>query len=245
MSDAGRELTHDSLFNGRLTCRQHRDGYRFSVDAVLLAHFFTPQPAETVLDLGTGCGIIPLILAYRRPGLRLTGLELQPQLVELARYNVESNGLADRVRILAGDLRVLDTLLAPGSFQRVVCNPPYRKVDEGRQNPDPEQAVARHELRADLEAVVRASDWLLPVGGKVDLIFPAARRAELLTVMREVGFAPGRMQAVHGYPGGPGKLILLEGIKGGGGDLEIMPPFFICREQGGEHSPEMALCYSP
>ncbi len=241
----GRELTCESLFNGRLTCCQHRTGYRFSVDAVLLAHFFTPRPTENILDLGTGCGIMPLILAYRWPELKLTGLEIQPDLAALARRNVEANGLGDRIDIRIGDLRQIKEIYPAGRFQRVICNPPYRKIETGRQNLDVEQATARHEISADLGAVIRVLNWLLPEGGRADLIFPAVRLGDLLDFLRRDGIEPKRLQMVHGYPGGTGRLVLVEGIKGGGAELEILPPFFIYREKDGEYSEEMARCYAP
>lgn len=240
-----RELTTDTLFAGRLSCRQHRDGYRFSVDAVLLAHFFTPRPDESILDLGCGCGVIPLILAYRWPSLSQTGLELQPQLVALARRNVADNGLSERIAIVEGDLRAVSSLFAPGQFQRVVCNPPFYRSEAARLNLDHERRLARHEVTADLAEVVAAAGWLLHKGGRVDLVYPAERAAALLAGLREVGLEPKRLQVVHSSPGGPGKLVLVEALKGGGEELEILPPFFIYREAGGEYTAEMARCYEP
>jgi len=238
-----RELTNDILFAGRLSCRQHRHGYRFSVDAVLLAHFFTPQPDESILDLGCGCGVIPLILAYRHPGLRLTGLELQPQLAALARLNVADNDLAERIAIVEGDLGEIGELFPAGQFQRVVGNPPFYPSAAARLNPDPERRLAKHEVAADLGAVVVAASWLVQKGGHVDLIYPAERSAELLAALRGAGLEPKRLQVVYGYPGAAGKLVLVEAVKGGGEELEILPPFYICEAQGGEYSLEMARCY--
>lgn len=240
---SGRQLTDDTLFAGRLSCRQHRDGYRFSVDAILLAHFFIPRPAETVLDLGCGCGVILLLLAYRWPSLKLTGLELQPQLAALARRNVADNHLAGRITIVEGDLRSCGNLFKPGQFQRVVCNPPFYRHEGARLNLDPERRLARHEVAADLGEVVAAAGRLLHKGGRVDLVYPAERLAPLLAALRGAGLEPKRLQVVHSYPGGPGKLVLVEGLKGGGEELEILPPFFIYREAGGEYSAEMARCY--
>lgn len=239
------ELTNDILFAGRLICRQHRHGYRFSVDAVLLAHFFTPQDAENIIDLGCGCGVISLALAYRWPGLRLTGLELQPQLASLARRNVADNGLAARIAIVEGDLRLVGEIFPAGSFQRAVCNPPYFQSEAARPNPDPERRLARHEVAADLAEVVAAAGWLVGPGGCVDLVYPAERTAVLLGALRGAGLAPKRLQVVHGYPAAPAKLVLVEAVKGGGGELETLPPLSISREPGGEYTAEMARCYAP
>lgn len=238
-----REVTNDTLFAGRLSCRQHRDGYRFSLDAVLLAHFFAPRPGESLLDLGCGCGVIPLILAYRWPHLRQTGLELQPQLAALARRNAADNGLAERIRIVEGDLRAITNLFKPGQFQRVVCNPPFYRSEGARLNLDPERRLARHEVAADLGEVTAAASWLLHKGGRVDLVYPAERAAALLAALRGAGLEPKRLQVVHNHPGSPGKLVLVEGLKGGGEELEILPPFFIYREAGGGYSAEMERCY--
>jgi len=238
-----RELTNGTLFAGRLSCRQHRHGYRFSVDAVLLAHFFTPPSAEGILDLGCGCGVISLILAYRHPGVRLTALELQPKLAALARRNVAENGLVERIAIVEGDLRQSGGIFATGQFQRVVCNPPFYRSAAARPSLDPERQLARHEVTADLAEVVTAASRLLSPGGCVDLVYPAERAASLLAALRGVGLEPQRLQVVHGYPGAVAKLVLVEAVKGGGEELEILVPFYICREAGGEYTAEMARCY--
>jgi len=240
-----RELTNDNLFAGRLSCRQHRHGYRFSVDAVLLAHFFTPQSAEQIIDLGCGCGVVSLIIAYRHPGLQLTGLELQPQLAALARRNVAENGLAERIALVEGDLRKIDEFFMPEQFQRVVCNPPFYRSAAARLNDNPERRLARHEVTAELTEVVAAASRLLAKGGWVDLVYPVERADDLLASLRGAGLEPQRLQMVYGYPGAAGKLVLVEAVKGGGEELEMLPPFYICREAGGEYTAEMARCYAP
>jgi tRNA1Val (adenine37-N6)-methyltransferase len=241
-----RQYTTESLFGGRLTCRQHLNGYRFSQDPVLLAHCFTPSPDEHILDLGTGCGIIALILAYRWPGVSVTALELQSGLAELARGNVDRNDFGGRVRVVAGDLRQIERVFQSASFERVVCNPPYHQVGAARPNPDPEQAIARHEVMADLEDIVKAVAWLLVEGGRADFIYPADRVAELQDVLKANGCAPVSLREVYSYPDGPCRLVLLEAVKeGGGSDLEILPPFYVQTGPEGEYTPEMAEFYEP
>ena len=154
---AADELTRDQLFDGRLTCLQSRAGYRFSQDAVLAAHFVDPQPNDRGLDLGTGCGIISLILAFRWPSIQLTALELQPSLADLARRNVFDNHLAERIQVVEGDWRHPVQGIAPGAFDWVVCNPPYYQLNSGRKNPHPERAIARHEMEGGLTDVLRAA----------------------------------------------------------------------------------------
>ncbi len=245
MTEICQDVTKDCLFDNVLCCRQLRNGFRFSMDAVLLAHFSRPRPWEAILDLAAGCGIISLIVAYRWPGTRLTALELQPEMAELCRVNATANGLADRIRTIAGDLRRIKDLVAPGSFGRVLCNPPYGRLQAGRLNQDPVLARARHELTADLAAVVRAAAHALKNRGRLVLVYPAARLSSLLTTLQGRGLAAKRLQMVHSYPGGPGRLVLVEAVKGGGEQLTVLPPFYIHRAAGGEYSAEMAACYHP
>ena len=240
-----RDCTTESLFGGRLTCRQHLHGYRFSQDSVLLAHFITPPPEEHILDLGTGCGIISLILAHRWPSVSVTGFEVQTGLVDLARHNVEENDLAGRVHVVEGDLKNIRRLLPAAGFDRVVCNPPYRQVGAARPNPNSEQAIARHEIMASLEDIVKAVDWLLVEGGRADFVYPADRAAELQDVLQANGCFPVRLQEVYSYLDGPRRLTLVETVKGRGGDLEILPPFYVQTGPDGGYTQEMASLYEP
>ena len=210
---------------------------------MLLAHFFTPLPHENIIDFGTGCGVIPLILAYRWPGLSVTGLEVQPALAELARQNVAANELIDLIKIVEGDVRDVGKYFEGISFDRVVCNPPYRPLGAARPNPDPEQAVARHEIMASLPDVITAVVWLLVDGGKVDLIYPEERSGEVLEALRQKGLAPRRLQKIYSYPDGPCRLFLVEGVKGGREKLEVLPPFYVQRGPEGGYTPEMAGLY--
>lgn len=235
--------TDDSLFNGRLRCRQHCKGYRFSLDAVLLANFISIRPADKVLDLGCGSSIVSLILAYRWPVCTFTGLEIQPDLVKLARENAAQNKLEERITILHGDLRQIDKNINAGQFDWVVTNPPYRKTGTGRKNIDPEQLVARHETTADIATVVKAAGWALKNRGRLACIYPAVRGAAILYELKKQGLEPKRMQAVYSYPGSSAALLLIEALKGGGEELSILPPFYVYLEPEGEYSPEMAACY--
>jgi len=245
-----RECTLDFLFDGRLQCLQHRRGYRFSIDAVLLANFIKPKAGDAIMDLGSGCGVVSLILAYRWPAVSVTALEIQPELADLIQRNLELNSwqgniAQEQLRVVRGDLRQIEEHVKAGAFQWVVCNPPYRKPAAGHLNAGPEQAAARHELNADLDAVVRAAAYALKTKGRLALVYPASRGAGLIHTLKNHGLEPKRLQTVYSYPGGNGKLLLIEAIKGGGEELRIMPPFYIYHESNGGYTPEMARCFMP
>jgi tRNA1Val (adenine37-N6)-methyltransferase len=239
------QITEDTLFSGRLHCVQHADGYRFSVDAVLLAHFIRPRPGAHILDLGAGCGVISLILSYRLPQVTITALELQPQLAALISRNIERNHLHGRISLQQGDMRQMNALFPPETFDSVVCNPPYGKLAMGRQNPAAEQAVCRHESHAELADVVRAISYSLKNRGRAAIVYPANRSAVLLAALKAAALEPKRLQIIYSYPDSQGKLVLVEAMKNGGEELVILPPFFIYDEPGGKYSREMARFYEP
>jgi tRNA1Val (adenine37-N6)-methyltransferase len=225
-------ITTDTFFQGRLSVQQAQAGYRFSIDAVLLAHFIHPLPGETVIDLGTGCGIIPLMLAFRHPQVTLLGIEIQATLADLAVRNVVANGLQDRITILNQDLKDLTTTsLAPG-IKWVLSNPPFRKINSGRLNPHAQKAIARHEIRVDLESITAVASRLLSPGGRFASVYPAERLADLLTCMRAVQLEPKQMRMVHSREDSEAKLILVEGIKGGQPGLRVRQPLIIYAAKG-------------
>lgn len=245
-SSTSPDISHDTLFSGRLHCLQYRQGYRFSIDAVLLAHFIKPRLQDNILDLGAGCGVISLILSYRWPSVRLLGLEVQDSLVRLCQENIALNKLNDRLQVVKGDLRQIKKLVLAGSFDQVVCNPPYYKSGSGRDNPEEQQAVARHEIMADLNDILTATVFALKNRGRATFIFPAERGAVLLAALRRYKLEPKRLQIVYGYPGGNGRLILVETVRGGGEELQILPPFYIYESpHGRQYSDEMASLYCP
>jgi tRNA1Val (adenine37-N6)-methyltransferase len=231
--------TLDELYGGRLKIIQKKKGYRFSIDAVLLAHFARLKRGERVIDLGAGSGVISIILALRFPRSgRITGLELQGQLADMARRSVALNRLGERVDIVQGDIRNLTSSLAVKSYDVAVFNPPYRRAGSGRINPDEERALARHEIRGSAADFLTASDRLLKDGGRVYLIYPAKRMVEILYRMRALGLEPKNMRIVYSRASSEGDFVLVEGLKGGGEEAKILPPLFIYGEEGG-YSVEM------
>jgi len=243
MNPVHEKFTDDSLYDGHLRCKQPGSGYRFSLDAVLLGNFISPRPQEQILDLGCGSGIVSLILAYRWPDCRLTGLDIQAELVELARYNAKLNNWQERITILQGDLRQVGKSITNGGFDWVVSNPPYRKSGTGRVNIEQEQLLARHETTADVASVVKAAAWALKNRGRAAFIYPATRGTAVLFELKKQGLEPKKMQIVYSYPGSPASLMLIEAVRGGGEELTVLPPFYIYGEPEGVYSPEMAACY--
>ena len=234
--------TLDTILAGRIKLIQPQKGYRFSMDAFLLAGLTGVCPQERIVDLGTGCGIIPLLLVSQRPVGCATGIEIQPSLVSMARRNVEINGLAHLIRIVEADLRVLTGDMVEDPVSLVVSNPPYRELHSGRLNPEVGRAVARHELLANLGDVVRAATQLLPTKGRLAIIYPARRLAHLLDEVTRGGFAPRYLTLIHTTLDCPAKLVHLESVKGGGEDLLVSKPFAIYQSEA-VYTSEMAAMY--
>jgi tRNA1Val (adenine37-N6)-methyltransferase len=190
---------------GRLAIWQPRQGYRFSVDPLLLVDFVAAAGRRfaRAYDLGTGAGVIALGLALAEPAARITAVELQPRLAALARRNAVENGLAERVSVVEldlGDARAARAL--PGaSAELVACNPPFRPLGEGSFNPDDEEAIARHELRLTLADVAAQARRLLVPGGRAALVYPAERLPSLLATLDGAGLRPLRLRLVHPRPG--------------------------------------------
>jgi len=225
--------TVDAILGGRLRIIQKRRGYRFSVDSLLLAHFVRLREGDDLLDLGTGSGILALILADRNRLGNILGIEIQEELAAMARRNTALNSLAGRVDIRSGDVRRPETICPPRSFDAVVFNPPYRRLRSGRTNPAPEKAVARHELKGGAAIFLAAAAHALREGGRVYTIYPAMRMVEMLCRMRACRIEPKKLRIVHSRPGGSGIFALVEGVKGGQEELAVMPPLFIYEERGG------------
>ena len=191
--------TLDTLFEGKLKLFQGRRGYRFSLDALLLAHFMTCRRGETIADLGTGNGVIALTLAYLHSSLSITGVEIQLSMVDRASRNVRMNGFQERVTISQADVRNIQETFSPESFAAVVCNPPYRRTTSGRISPNVERKIARHEIAAGLADFLRAGAYLLPIKGRIAMVYPALRVVDLLQSMRNANLEPKRLRMVHSF----------------------------------------------
>ena len=223
--------TVDALFDGRIKLYQSRGGYRVSLDAVLLAHFVKIKPHSKIVELGAGNGAILLMLAYRHPSARLTGVEIQAAMLARARRTVVLNGLQERVNMLGGDVRAIATLAEPGSYDMAICNPPYRSALSGRVSPNPEKRIARHESEGTLGHFLRAGSYLLATRGRMALVYPAFRCVDLLTSMRAAGIEPKRLRTVHSFCGSVASLVLVDGDNGGKRQIAVEAPLIVYDDQ--------------
>lgn len=239
--------TLDELRRFDLKVAQKKDGYRFSLDPLLLCEFASVQGRESVADLGTGCGIIPLIMARSGSSSSIIGVEHQEAMVELARCNVERNGLMDRISILHDDLLHLRRYIPVSSFDLVLSNPPFRKQGTGKISPKAGRDLARHESTAHLADFLTTAKYLVKPAGRICFIYHPSRLAELLAVAAELKLAPLRLRMVHGNRTAEARMFLVELAKGRRGELRILPPLFVYDEDGryseemqrilGEHQP--------
>ena len=238
------QYTTDTFFKGQICVKQSRGGYRFSIDAVVLAHHAVPFAGEKVLDIGTGCGIIPLILAYRQPQFTIFGIEVQTELAELAIANVKENQLEDRITIFSKDMKLLTPAMTAGPVDLVVCNPPFRRQGSGRINPDAQRAVARHEIKANLADIIQTSHRMLRKAGRLILIHSAGRLTDILSRMRIDGIEPKFIRMIHSRQDAEATLIIIGGVKGGRPDLKIAPPLIIYDKKN-DYTDEVESMFRP
>jgi len=226
----------------RLTLHQSTHGYRFALEAFLLADFVPAPAPDPLIDLGTGCGVVALFLARRFPRLCCVGLELQRSLVVLAQQNAVCNGLEHRIGIVQGDMRQVSSLFPAGVFGTVVCNPPYRAVGNGRLNPHPEKAIARHELTVTLPQLVQAARHLLRRRGLLVMVYHPSRLPELCAQLAAAHLRLRRMRLVHATQQAPASIVLVEAIRDGRDALTVLPPLWVY-EASGDYTAEMQAIF--
>lgn len=226
---------------------QSQKGYRYSLDAVLLAHFASPIEASRVLDLGAGNGAVTLLLAVNAVNNvkgRLVGLEIQKVLADQARRSIQLNRLQDRVQIIEGDLQGISRIFSRASFQVVVSNPPYRGLETGRLSPTKEIQVAKHEVLCRLEDVTQAASYCLPENGRFCVIYPASRLTALFSCLQAWHLEPKRLRLVYPRLRTRAELVLVEARKGGRPELSVLPPLFLYVDKGKEFTPEFQSIYA-
>lgn len=232
----------DDLQRGGLRVIQRADAFRFGTDAVLLADFAAPRRHDRVCDLGTGTGIVPLLLYARENTISADAVEIQPDMADMAARSMAMNGLNEKIRVLPGDLRSIRTLLPHARYDLVTCNPPYGKAGGTLLNPDASKRLARHEESCAIEDVACAAAWLLQNGGRLCCVFPAARMIELSDAMRKYRMAPKRIRMVHSRVEKAAHLCLMEGMLDARPGLIIEPPLVIYDENNA-YTPELRRIY--
>jgi tRNA1Val (adenine37-N6)-methyltransferase len=235
--------TLDDLTVGDLKILQAKSGYRFSIDPVLLGAFIPNLKNARVVDLGTGNGIIPLLLSARQEAQSIIGVELQSAMVERARRSVQLNRLAESIRIIQGDIRDLPEDLLVGNFDVVTVNPPYRKQATGRVAPDNERGMARHELFGGIDDFLRSAASLLKSGGRFYVVYLAERLPELMAEMRCLKLEPKRLRMVCSRAGDEARLILVEGRKNARPGMKVESPLVIYKGAGRDYSDEVLAMY--
>lgn len=243
----GKTISTDSLFGGDLKCFQAINGYRFSVDSVLLSHFVSVRENERILDLGTGCGIIMLILLYRWSTRisDIVGIEFQANLAALARKNLRVNNFETTARIIEGDIKNIRSLVTPESFDTIVCNPPFFGHGSGRQSVNDEARLARHQILANLDDFLGAAALAVRNKGTIYFIYPAGQIGIFISMLYKHRLEIKKLQFIYSYPimQNEARLVLIECRKNGGGGAHILTPFYIYSERHGGFTEEMQRFY--
>lgn len=211
---------------------QNPEKFCFGMDAVLLSGFVRAKKGAQILDLGTGTGIIPLLLAAKTKAAHLSALEIQPESADMARRSVALNGLEKKIAIIEGDIKEADKLFGAASFDVITCNPPYMIGRHGLQNPDAPKAIARHEILCTLEDVIRVTARLLKPGGNFFMVHRPFRLAEIITLLVRYRLEPKRMQLVYPYVDKEPNMVLLEANRGGKSRMTVEKPLIVYESRG-------------
>ena len=235
------ERIDDLQINGRRII-QSPDRFCFGMDAVLLSGFAKVKKGESVLDLGTGTGILPILLDAKTVGGHFTGLEIQPESADMARRSVILNNRQDKIDIVTGDIKNALNIFGAASFDVIVTNPPYMNQNHGITNPESPKAIARHELLCSLEDVIRQTGSLLKVNGRMYMVHRPFRLPDIMELMNECGIEPKKMRFVHPYVDREPFMVLIEGVRGGNRRLTVEKPLVIY-DGPGEYSEEIKRDY--
>lgn len=221
---------------------QNPGNFCFGMDAVLLSGFARAKKGDHVLDLGTGTGIIPILMEAKTQAAHFTGLEIQEKSADMARRSVALNQLSEKIDIVTGDIKEADTLFSSASFDVITSNPPYMISSHGLTNPDTPKAIARHELLCTLEDVVRMTSRLLKPGGSFYLVHRPFRLAEIIVTLTQYKLEPKRMQLVYPYVDKEPNMVLLEAVRGGKPRMTVEKPLVVFKEPG-VYMPEITQLY--
>jgi tRNA1Val (adenine37-N6)-methyltransferase len=222
----------DDLNRNNYRIIQNTDKFCFGMDGVLLSGFARVLPGENVLDMGTGTGIIPILLEAKTEGRHFTGLEIQAESADMAERSVALNNQKDKIDIVVGDIKEASHIFGLASFDVVTSNPPYMNNNHGIKNPDEAKAIARHEILCSLEDVIREASKVLKPGGRLYLVHKPHRLAEIINTMSAYKLEPKRMKFVHPFVRKEPNMVLIEGIKGGRSGLKVEAPLVVYKEPG-------------
>ncbi len=221
---------------------QNPEKFCFGMDAVLLSGFAKAGKGDKVLDLGTGTGIIPILMAAKTEAFHLTGLEIQAESADMARRSVIYNGLEERIAIVEGDLREAGTLFGAASFDVVTCNPPYMIGQHGLTNQDAPRAIARHEILCTLEDIIGQAARLLRPGGNFFMVHRPFRLAEIMVLLCRYKLEPKRMQLVYPFIDKEPNMVLIEANRGGKPRMRVEKPLIVYKGPG-VYMPEICEIY--
>ncbi len=222
----------DDLQKNGLKIIQDTDRFCFGMDAVLLSGFAKGKPGEKVLDMGTGTGIIPILMSAKTQAEEFFALEIQHESAEMAKRSVEMNSLQDRIHIIEGDIKEASVIFGKSVFDVVTSNPPYMIAGHGEENPDDAKAIARHEVLCSLEDLIRETAAVLKPNGRFYLVHRPFRLTEIFSVMRKFKLEPKEMRLVYPFVDKEPNMVLISAIRGGNSGIKIAPPLVVYREQG-------------
>lgn len=211
---------------------QHPGKFCFGMDAVLLSNFSRVKKGECALDLGTGTGIIPILLTAKTEGERFVGLEIQDESADMARRSVAHNHLERKVEIVNGDIKEASSIFGSASFDVITTNPPYMIGQHGIANASDTKAIARHEVLCTLDDILRESAKILRPGGRFYMVHRPFRLAEILCKMVQSGIEPKRMRMVHPFIDKEPNMVLIEGKRGGNSRMTVERPLIVYKTQG-------------
>lgn len=222
----------DDLQRNHYRIIQDPDRFCFGMDAVLLSGFARAKEGDQVLDLGTGTGIIPILMEAKTKAAHFYGLEIQPDSADMAFRSVRLNDLTPKIDIITGDIKEADSLFGAASFDVVTCNPPYMTEHHGLTNPKAPKAIARHELLCTLEDVIRVSSKLLKPGGNFFMVHRPFRLADIVVLLRRYRLEPKRMKFVYPFVDKEPNMVLIEANRGGRARMTVEKPLIVYKEPG-------------
>ncbi|MDO4189236.1 MAG: tRNA1(Val) (adenine(37)-N6)-methyltransferase [Lachnospiraceae bacterium] len=222
----------DDLQRDGLRIIQNGEKFCFGIDAVLLSDFANVKRNEKVLDIGTGTGIIPILLYAKSEGEHFTGLEIQKASAEMAMRSVKLNNIEDKVSIIEGDIKNALNLFERESFNVITSNPPYMIDSAGIDNENDEKTIARHEVKCTLDDIIREGSKLLKVNGRFYMVHRPFRLVEIFETFRKYHLEPKTMRMVHPFINKEPNMVLIEAIKGAKPRLKTLQPLIVYKEQG-------------